>query len=147
LLKENNKSFLSINAQTSIENSLKYKTSLKYKKCIMLCDKYEGCQDLKSQKAIKKSFDTLKVLLEKFDMVTDKEKNKTMYINAQSVLHNLKSLEKLKKKKMIIDSYLENLKPKPSNYTELLKSIEKQSRSAIEKNNRRVLKSIEKFTK
>jgi CYTH domain-containing protein len=147
LLKENNKSFLSIDAQTSIENSLKYKISIKYKKCIMLCDKYEGCQDLKSQKAIKKSFNTLKVLLEKFDMVSDKEKNKTMYINAKSVLHNLNTLEKLNKKKMIIDSYLENLKPKPSNYEELLKSVEKQSRSAIEKNNKRVLKSIEKFTK
>ena len=147
LLKENNKSFLSIDAQTSIENSLKYKISIKYKKCIMLCDKYEGCQDLKSQKAIKKSFNTLKVLLEKFDMVSNKEKNKTMYINAKSVLHNLNTLEKLNKKKMIIDSYLENLKPKPSNYEELLKSVEKQSRSAIEKNNKRVLKSIEKFTK
>jgi len=147
LLKENNKSFLSIDAQTSIENSLKYKISMKYKKCIMLCDKYEGCQDLKSQKAIKKSFDTLKVLLEKFDMITDKKKNQAMYISAQSVLHNLKTLEKLNKKKMIIKSYLENIKPKPSNYNKLLKNLEKQSKSAIEKNNKRVLKSIEKFTK
>jgi len=147
LLKENNKSYLSIDAQTSIENSLKYKISMKYKKCIMLCDKYEGCQDLKSQKAIKKSFDTLKVLLEKFDMVTDKEKNQALYINAQSVLHNLKTLNNLKKKKMIMESYLENHKPKPANYDKLLKSIEDQSKSSIEKNNKTLLKSIEKFTK
>jgi len=147
LLKENNKSFLSIDAQTSIKHSLKYKISIKYKKCVMLCDKYEGCEDLTSQKAIKKSFNALKVLLEKFDMVSDKKKNKAMYISAQSILHNLKALENLNKKKMILNTYLENLKPRPSNYIELLKNVEKQTKSAIDKNNKALLRSIEKFTK
>jgi CYTH domain-containing protein len=147
MLKENNRSFLTIDAQTSIENSLNHKISIRYKKSLMLSDKYEGCKDLTSQKAIKRSIKTLILLLENYDIITDKEKNITMYNSAKTLLKELNRLQKLNKERLIINTYMENLKPKPHNFEELVKQIEKQTKIATDKNNKALLRSIEKFTK
>jgi hypothetical protein len=145
LLRENNKSFLSIDAQMSIEKSIQDKVLIQYKKTMMECEKYEGCEDEKSYKSIKKTFNTLKTLLQEFDMVIDDPKYKDMYKSTKEVTKNLQSLKNINKKRMIIDTYLENLTNKPLNYHELKKRVEKESKHAIEKKKATLEKKIISF--
>jgi CYTH domain-containing protein len=126
LLKENNKSFLSVSAQISIGNSIKYNIYNHYKKTIMKCNKYERCNDDLSYKTINKSINRVKTLLEEFEMILDKEKYKTMYTLTCEVSKQLATLKNINRKKMIIDTYLENLEVKPKNYQKLLKKIKKE---------------------
>jgi len=145
LLRENNKSFLSINAQMSIEKSIQDKILIQYKKTIMECEKYEGCEDDKSYKIIKKAFNTLKILLQEFDMVIDDSKYKNMYKTTKEVTKNIQSLKNINKKRVIINTYLENLTTKPLNYHELKKRVEKESKNAIEKKKETLQKNILSF--
>jgi hypothetical protein len=145
LLKENNKSFLSIDAQTSIDKNLKDKIFMQYKKTMMECEKYEGCEDNKSYKTIKKSFKTLKTLLQEFDMVIDQQKYKSIYKATASVTKDLITIKNIDKKRMIIETYLDNLEVKPLNYHELKKRVEKESESALSKKREALQKSITRF--
>jgi len=126
LLKENNRSFLSISAQMSISNSIKYKIFKHYKKTIMKCDKYERCNNDRSYKTINKSINRVKTLLEEFKMIIDKVDYQAMYTLTCEVSKELASLKKINRKKMIIDTYLENLEVKPKNYQKLLKKFKKE---------------------
>ncbi len=145
LLKENNRSFLSVEAQTSIENNLKYVVSMHDKEAIMLYSKYEGCEDDKSYKIIKKPFKILKALLQEFSMVIDPTQKHIMLDNTNSVLKKLTEFENIKKKQLIAETYLSNLKIKPSKYLKIIKSIKKEAKNAIFKKEKKFHNSIENF--
>ena len=129
LLKENNKSFLSIDAQISIGNSIKYKIFKHYKKAIMKCETYERCDDDESYKIINKSLNILKTFFTEFEMIIDKKNHQKAYNITDTISKELSSLRKLHKKKMIVDTYLENLEVKPPNYQKLIKNITKEHKN------------------
>ncbi len=147
LLKENNKSFLSIPAQTSIKNSLKHKIERHYKKAIKKCEKYDSCEDSESYEAINSALKVLKTLLEEFKMVINKDNHKVMYVGTDNLSKELTTLKNINKKKMIIDTYLANLEVKPFNYDKLLREVEKKHKTSSAKKSQKLHKYIESFKK
>ncbi len=125
LLKESSKRLFSNDGQISINDSLKNRISINYKKIISLCEKLEGCQD---NKKIKKPMVKLKILLKNFDMAMEKSKNKAMKKSLKAVLTKLTDFKKLKKKSLIAKTYLENIETKDE---DILKIVEKESNKAI----------------
>jgi CYTH domain-containing protein len=140
LLKENNKSFISINGQTSIANSINYKLEQHYKKTVNKCDKYESCNDDFSYKSINKSTNILKTLLKEFKMIVEEDKFKSMYTITDSMSKELKDLRDIDKKRIIMDTYLANIEKTPQNHNKLLKKVELNSK--IESDN--MLKKLRK---
>ena len=145
LLKENNRSFLALEAQTPIKNSLEDKIFSNYSKTIETCDKYEGCENIETYKSVNNSLKALKTLLEEFKMIIDKESYNSMNTLAKRVSKDLKIIKNTDKKKMIIDTYLDNLETKPLNYAQLLKKINKKRKNDIDKKSEKLQKSIALF--
>ncbi len=145
LLKENNKSFLSVEAQTSIENNLNYVVAMHNKEAIMLYNKYEGCEDEQSYKIIKKPFKILRAILQEFDMVIDPTQKHIMLDSTNSVLKKLIDFENIKKKQLIAETYLSNLKIKSFNHSKMVKTVQKEAKNAILKKEKIFHSSIENF--
>ncbi len=145
LLKENNKSFLSLEAQISIQRSLEEKMFKNYTKAIETCDKYEGCENIETYKSANKSLKILKILQKEFQIIIDKDNYKAIDTLINKVSKNLKALKNINKRKMIIDTYLENLEVKPVNYMQLLKKINKERKNDTAKQSEKLQKSITLF--
>lgn len=143
LLKENNRSFMSIDGQTSIENSLNYKLMMNYKHAIMICEKYEGCEDKQSFDTIKRSLKILKTLLSEFEMVLSTKRVKEMYSSSAKVIKCINQLDALEKKRLTVKTYIQNLKSKPVSYENMLKSVEKESTRVFKEKSELLKISIE----
>lgn len=126
MIKESSSEFLKDEARLTIENSLKREILKLNKKIDSLCGKYKDCEDLKNYKKIKKTFATLKIINNEFKMLLDKKEDK-------EVLSKLINIEVLEKKRIILYTYLENLKHKPQDYDKLLETIENESSISMSK--------------
>ncbi len=131
MLKENCNESLEEIAKTSIKNTLNKKFTKLNEKIDSLCEMYKNCSDSKSYKKIKNPFKILNTLDSEFDMFIDIKE-------AKKVLSKLKNIEVLKKKRLILYTYLENLKFKPKEYDRLLETIENESRLSM-------IKKIDEF--
>jgi CYTH domain-containing protein len=145
LLKENNKSFLSIDGQTSINNTLREKIYTNYKKVIIKYDKYDGCEDIESYRIVNRPLKALIALLVEFKAIIDKDKYKTMYRVTNTASKEARRVKNINRRVMIINTYLESLDIKPSNYKQMLKKIDKQSKSDIAKKREKLDLSITAF--
>ncbi len=126
MIKESSREFLEDEAKLPIETTLNRKIFKLHKKIDLLCDTYKDCGNLKSYKKIKKPFNTLKIIDSEVDMLIDKRVN-------NRVLTTLINIDILKKKRMILYTYLENIKHKPQDYDKLLETIENESSISMSK--------------
>ncbi len=126
MIKESSREFLKNEAKLAIENTLNEKILKLHNEIDLLCKTYKDCESLKSYKRIKKSFTALKIIDNEFDMLIDNNDN-------DKVLTKLINIEVLKKKRIILYTYLENLKHKPEDYDKLLETIENESSISMSK--------------
>lgn len=142
LLIENNKSFLSIQAQTSIKNSCEKTLLANYNKIIKTCEKHESCEDIESYKSLNKLLKVLKTVFQEFTTVMDKNDYKSIQKTVKQISKEIKNLKALNKQKMIIDTYIENLEVEPFNYKQLQKKVKEKNKKESNKSHKNLKKQI-----
>ncbi len=126
MIKESCKEFLKNEAKLAIDTTLNKKILKLHKKIDLSSKTYKNCKKLKSYKKMKKPFTALKIINSEFAMLLDKKPN-------NEVLSKLINIEVLDKKRIILYTYLENLKHKPQDYDKLLETIENESAISMSK--------------
>ncbi|MCH9812433.1 MAG: hypothetical protein K0U47_00655 [Epsilonproteobacteria bacterium] len=145
LLKENNRSFTSIEAQTSILNSLNYKMMMHYKEAMMVCGKYEGCEDKQSFDTMKKPLKVVRALVDEFHMAMTKKRAKMIHKYTSRVIKCVNQIESIDKKALIVKTYISHLKSKPQTAEEIVHRIDKESKIRIKEKSEALQKSVDNF--
>ncbi len=143
LLKESSKTLTIPTAQNSIKNSLKEKIDKSYSKIIEICDKYEDCEDDKSIKKIKKAILKLDIIVKKFSIVIESDRDRAIRKNLKPIIKRVKELLKLKKRSLVVKSYLEST----PNSEEILKIVNKESKISLSQKQDALKDAILKFKK
>ncbi len=144
-IKENNRSYLSYDAQISIGYSSTMKFKSIFEKLKNMCNKYDSCNDDKSYEKMEKSFFRFEQFIYSFEEVIEINSLKKIHKHSKKLYKMLKKCHKLSKTFLII-KMLEDQKDQISeDEREILKRVKSDFSKKKKRLDEKIAKELQEF--